>query len=94
MQPSVNYDYLIHDGHIHWCNVEEHGMARCEELAIGEHSATSATNPLADVGLSLVIAMMITFVAGLIWGVRHRAAVSARRMPEAKVMSQALEVAA
>jgi uncharacterized membrane protein len=68
MHPSVNYDYLIHGDHIHWCNVDAKGISRCEELAVREHSATVAIDPLAAVGLSILIAMGITIVAGLIWG--------------------------
>lgn len=68
MHPSVNYDYLIHGDHIHWCNVEAKGISRCEELAVREHSATAANDPLAADGLSILIAMGITIVAGLILG--------------------------
>ena len=42
MHPSVNYDFVIHGDHIHWCNVEARGMTRCEELAMREHSAITA----------------------------------------------------
>ena len=42
MHPSVNYDYVIHGDHIHWCNVEARGMTRCEELAMREHSTITA----------------------------------------------------
>lgn len=68
MHPSANYDYLMHGDHIHWCDVEAKGISRCEELAVREHSAAAATDPLAEVGLSILIAMGITIVAGLIWG--------------------------
>ena len=72
MHPSANYDYLMHGDHFHWCDVEAKGISQCEELAVREHSAAAATDPLADVGLSLVVAMMITMGAGLIWGVAIR----------------------
>lgn len=68
MHPSVNYDYLIHGDHIHWCNIEARGMTRCEELAMREHSAITADAAFADVALSLMIAMSITIISGLLWG--------------------------
>lgn len=72
MHPSVNYDFLIHGDHVHWCDIEAQGVAHCEELAMLEHSARSATDPLAEVGLSILIAMGITMVAGAAWGERQR----------------------
>ena len=76
MHPSVNYDFLDHGDHVHWCDVEAQGAAHCEELAMREHSARSATDPLADVGLSILVAMGITMVVGTAWGLRQRGRLS------------------
>ena len=38
MQPSVNYDYVVHGNHIHWCNVEGYGMEFCQEWAMAADS--------------------------------------------------------
>ena len=72
MHPSVNYDYVIHGDHIHWCNVEARGMTRCEELAMREHSTITADAAFADVALSMMIAMSITIISGLLWGAKLR----------------------
>lgn len=52
MKPSVNYDYLMHGDHIHWCDVEAQGISRCEAQAMREHSAAagkaSALVPVID----------------------------------------------
>lgn len=72
MHPSVNYDYVIHGDHIHWCNVEARGMTRCEELAMREHSTITADAAFADVALSMMIAMSITTTSGLLWGAKLR----------------------
>ena len=68
MRPSVNYDHLIHGDHIHWCNVEALGVTRCEAQAMREHWEAAVNVPLADVGLSMMIAMGITLLAGMMWG--------------------------
>ena len=94
MHPSVNYDYLIHGDNIHWCNVEAKGISRCEELAVREHSATSAIDPLADVGLSILIAMGITIVAGAAWGVRQRGRFPDWNKAGASITSQPMEIGA
>jgi hypothetical protein len=94
MHPSVNYDYLMHGNHIHWCNVEAHGISRCEAQAMREHLATSTTDPLADVGFSLVIAIMITVVAGLVWGVRRGAEASDGQSAAATAATRALGISA
>ena len=70
MHPSVNYDYVIHGDHIHWCNVEARGMTRCEELAMREHSTITTDAAFADVALSMMIAMSITIISGLLWGAK------------------------
>jgi len=88
MHPSVNYDYLIHGDNIHWC------ISRCEELAVREHSATSAIDPLADVGLSILIAMGITIVAGAAWGVRQRGRFPDWNKAGASITSQPMEIGA
>ncbi|MEE4210456.1 MAG: hypothetical protein V2I43_14475 [Parvularcula sp.] len=78
MRPSVNYDHLIHGDHVHWCNVEALGVSRCGAQAMREHEETPIKVPLADVGLSMMIAMGITLLAGMMWGMeRGRAARSA-----------------
>ena len=80
MRPSVNYDHLIHGGHIHWCDVEALGVTRCEAQAMREHSGSAGNVPLADVGLSMMIAMGITLLAGVLWGMeRGKATRSAAR---------------
>lgn len=76
MHPSANYDYLMHGDHFHWCDVEAQSISRCEEQAMREHSARSATDPLADVGLSILIAMGITMLVGTAWGLRQRGRLS------------------
>ena len=72
MHPSVNYDFVIHGDHIHWCNVEAQGISRCEAQAIREHSAAANTDPIAEVSVSMLIAMGITMVVGTAWGLRQR----------------------
>ena len=80
MLPSVNYDHLIHGDHVHWCNVEALGVSRCEAQTMREHSETAVNVPLADVGLSMMIAMGITLLAGMMWSVgRGRATRSTAR---------------
>jgi|JI8StandDraft_2_1071088.scaffolds.fasta_scaffold81212_2 hypothetical protein len=71
MRPSVNYDHLIHGDHIHWCNIEALGVTRCEAQALREHAETPVDVPLADVGLSMMIAMGITLLAGMLWGMKR-----------------------
>ena len=68
MRPSVNYDHLIHGDHIHWCNVEALGVSRCGAQAMREHDETPIKIPLADVGLSMMIAIGITLLAVVMWG--------------------------
>lgn len=78
MRPSVNYDHLIHGDHVHWCNVEALGVSRCEAQTMREHAETPVNVPLADVGLSMMIAIGITLLAVVMWGVeRGKAARSA-----------------
>jgi hypothetical protein len=80
MRPSVNYDHLIHGEHVHWCNVEALGVSRCEGQAMREHWEAPVNVPLADVGLSMMIAMGITVMAGMMWGMeRGRATRSTAR---------------
>ncbi len=82
MRPSVNYDHLIHGDHIHWCNIEALGVTRCEAQALREHAETPVDVPLADVGLSMMIAMGITLLAGMLWGMkRGRTVQGFRGMP-------------
>jgi hypothetical protein len=71
MRPSVNYDHLIHGDHVHWCNVEALGVSRCEAQTMREHAETPVNVPLADVGLSMMIAMGITLLAGMMWGMER-----------------------
>lgn len=94
MHPSANYDYLMHGDHIHWCDVEAQGISRCEEQAMREHSAVAATDPLADVGLSILIAMGVTIVAGAAWGVRQQGRFPDRNKADASITSQPMEIGA
>lgn len=89
MRPSINYDHLTHGDHIHWCNIEALGVTRCEAQALQEHSAAANADPIAEVSVSMLIAMSITMVAGLIWGVTIRAGRSDRWSAGAEVMSKA-----
>ena len=94
MHPSVNYDYVIHGDHIHWCNVEARGMTRCEELAMREHSTITADAAFADVALSILIAMGVTIVAGAAWGVRQQGRFPDRNKADASITSQPMEIGA
>ena len=71
MRPSVNYDHLTHGYHIHWCNIEALGVTRCEAQALQEHSENAVGVPITDVGLSMMIAMGITLLAGIMWGMER-----------------------
>ena len=90
MKPSVNYDYLMHSDHIHWCDVEAQGISRCEAQAMREHSAAANTDPIAEVSVSMLIAMGITMVAGLVWGMKRRKGGTDRKRATATVASRTL----
>lgn len=94
MHPSVNYDYLIHGNHIHWCNVEGYGIEFCQEWAMAEHMGEPGQNLATEAYYSIMLAMAITLMAGLMWGLEGRSQKSARKMPRATDASQTLEVAA
>ncbi len=94
MHPSVNYDYLIHDDHIHWCDVEAQGISRCEAQAMREYSAAANTDPIAEVSVSMLIAMGITMVASLVWGMKRREGGTDRERAAATVESHTLGIGA
>lgn len=94
MHPSVNYDYVVHGNHMHWCNVEAQGISRCEAQAMREHSAAANTDPIAEVSVSMLIAMGITMVAGLVWGMKRREGGTDRGRAAATVASRTLGIGA
>lgn len=71
MRPSVNYDHLIHEDHVHWCDIEALGVTRCEAQARQEDSQNAVGVPITDVGLSMMIAMGITLLPGIMWGMER-----------------------
>ncbi|WP_162291040.1 hypothetical protein [Erythrobacter colymbi] len=90
MHSSPNYDYVIHGDHIHWCNVEAHGMEVCQEWAMIDHMGEPGQNLATEAYYSIMLAMAITLMAGLMWGLEWRSQKSAGKMPCAAATSQAL----
>ena len=59
MEPSILYDHVTHDGHIHWCDLEMNSLATCEALAYREHAVKWAGDALSFAAVCVLLLLLL-----------------------------------